>query len=299
MANAVAAVTAAPASPANLLPDLGIRSGTVNAGLQSNVVAGRQVVEFNWTQRTENTGHATAPQSKTAVKIGAVTPSGASVQVPQLRKFKVSKPNIGNFDQDFAGWQFGTYRLQICADAPKKIDEESEDNNCRNGSAFHYVPKRLKGTVVGSNLLFGTVYLKWTASVDAEFLNVAVEGDKVTARYDMKNVEVIYAFSGEFGGCRYSGTATDKPQAQRIRLSFSPGAGSFTANNLANPDFTVPLRIRCPDAPPLDIKHFDGSFAWFALNSSPKFSNPGLESLIGTEKFGSTKTTWNLTAQDE
>lgn len=299
MANAVTAEPGAAASPRALLPDLVVSTGAVTSSLRNNVIAGRQSAEFDWTQRTANTGSAQAARSVTGVRIGTVTVNGATAQIPKLAKGKVSPPSLGNFEQDFTGWPFGTHRLKICADTPQKITEKNEDNNCRNGEVLHYVPKRFKGTVVGSNLLFGTVYLKWFATVDAEYANAAADGEKITARYDLKNVEVVFVFSGEINGCKYSGTATDKPRGQRIRVTFSPGAGSFTANNLASPNFTVPLRIKCPDAPPLNITHFDGSFAWFALNETHSFNNPGLESLTGKETFGSTKTSWTLTAHDQ
>ncbi len=292
-------LTASPTTSAALLrmPDLTVTSGNFRAVNGNRAIVGHKRVKFEWTQLTENKGNAAAPKSKTDVSIdeGDISFILGEFSIPRLApgQFFASVKNVWF---DFPGFKFGTYPVSICADSLHRVAESDENNNCKKPKPIHLVPKSFSGTVTGASLFVGTVFINWRAQVTYNHTATIPLGDGVNVDYTFTDVKVRYTVSGSNTGCTWSGTRTDQPPVQGIRLFFGNTGSSYTASNFQSAGFTIPTTIQCPNAEPIVIA-LSPPIGWFLTGQQP-FANPGLTALDGELQTPPHTFSWNLTASD-
>jgi hypothetical protein len=277
-------------------PDLILTHGELSPSGGDQVIVGRGVEGFDWGQRTKNVGDAASPRSDTVVTIGSKILPGAIASIPRLapgaRRF-----SIGRFQVNFRNWEFGTYPTEICADALGVVTESEEGNNCRALAPIHVVPSRLRGRVTGkveSLWPAKTFDVAWAADVTYDSPRILY--DPVRIDYAFSEVSVIYTVYGtDLIGCTYSGTGTDTPPSQGIRLWFGPQHGYRAENNI-NLTFQFPVTQKCPGSRPSTVVFTPTTKQWFYTHGFRRFQNPGLEALRGNYIFnvaGVKKVTWS------
>ena len=276
------------------LPDLTVTSGNFQNVTGNRVIIGHRPATFEWAQLTENKGSATAPRSKTDVSIdlGGISFILGQTAIPKLlpRKFFASVKNI-RLDLPL-GEEFGTYPVSICADSNHRINESDESNNCRKPKPIHVVPTRFTGRVNGSTNWAGSVFITWSAEVTYNQTAIEPLGGGVNIDYTFTGVNVKYEVAGTNAGCRWSGTGTDRPPVQGIRLFFDKTGSSYIAANFNSPGFTVLTTIKCPGAEPFNFPLFP-PLAWF-FTGHQTFANPGLLELEGESRAFPHKFSWIL-----
>ena len=261
-------------------------------------------MKLRWLQQTENKSEATVPaaKSKTALKIevGDRFTEFDRASIPALDA-GLTMRSVENFEIDLLDWKFGTYVAKLCADVGRDVSEMNEDNNCGFVvNRLHVVPKSFTGTVTGSFGYVDRVVINWQA--DVTYTQIDITDDRaakgVLIDYTITSAEVKYEVLGTNADCRWSGTGTDRPSGQDIRLFFSDteSISHYFAANSATAGFYINTTIKCPGAPPV-LFPLTPSVFWFATSSQP-FANPGRLKLIGELRTHAHHWTWRLSPND-
>ncbi len=315
----VAAATNLKPAGTTALPDLVVTAGMLDQVFpRATNWAVRDRTKFHWGHTTKNAKAlnqvtSTAPASETGVKFATAQTSVvlAKLKVPELGAGEQNS-DTGTFFEDFAIFDYGTYKTQICADAgiPHTVKERNETNNCKNMGPFYVIPTHLNGSVAGTRKFPQGFTLSWEGAMEFDLkvvsspvtipLFVYSLGPDTLMTFTVSGTVVI---SGKV--CRWSGTAMYRPAKSdndKILLKFGSGPYYRFQNKIQN-GFKMTYILTCPGISsikaPLDLS----GMIWMDSGVNQPFPDPGLTSLFGRfvdfTAAGTADYTWNLLALDE
>jgi CARDB len=291
-----------------LKPDLVVTIGNlehVAADLKGQRYFFRDVhYELTWKARTTNkplpkgSVAARAPRSETGVfilrngtwlrqdrlTVPRLAPGGSVLQVNAFNKFFPA-----------ALWQFGTYRVMVCADVGDNVKERNEDNNClrltRND--LYLVPRTLDGPVSGSFDFDGWLE-SWRGTIHLDL----VENDN-TGRFggfdyivdDSSTLNFVVAGTNPETGCSANGSGQTQQLhnfgQSTVDLYFDIGGeGAYNAFDSVSSGFGYPVVVTCPGrnpfviVAPLNPCQHEG-IHWVYSSAGRAFPDPGLVQLRG------------------
>jgi hypothetical protein len=245
---------------------------------------------FKWSHTTKNVGEEDLTTTKTGLKLGNATTS------PVLDDMKVSILKLsGNTTTpvwDFKSFDYGTYTITVCADHSNKVDENDDNNNCKELTPFHIVPKRLEGKVTGTWPVIEGATVSWEGTLTFDF---KIHLPPSTFVYARVAGSLKFTLSGTTGGCTWSGKATHKPSENaKVVLKFP---GQYMAENVLPKGFRIPGSLICP--PPAGTTRAPinmGGEWWMDTGGWRDFKDPGLMRLKDEFNGTLTKFTWDLEA---
>jgi hypothetical protein len=212
-------------------------------------------------------------------------------------------------------WQFGTYRVKVCADVGDVVSERNERNNClrlaRND--LYLVPRTLDGPVSGSFDYNGWLE-SWRGTIHLDLVE-----DENTGRFggfdytvdDSSTLTFVVAGTNPETGCSASGSGQTQQLHNRgqstVGMFFDiAGEGAYHAGDWVSSGFGYPVVVSCPGqnpfviVAPLNPCEHDG-IRWVDSGAGRAFADPGPMQLRGrhTDSCGDNPIIWRWNLQPD
>jgi CARDB len=193
------------------------------------------VADLSFQDVTKNTGKAAAGPSVTAYYLHPLfagpRPTRYRVKSRTVERLGPgdADPGVTSASVETNDLPLGAYALEICADADRKVKEESNDNNCkRTGKEFYVVKGSWQGSIDGVGSTAGMADVEQWHSQGAELFLIEHEG-KGVFRYGFSGTVGWTDFGVNIHACKWTGSgskALDQTNSgPGIKLNY--GAGKY------------------------------------------------------------------------
>jgi hypothetical protein len=273
-------------------PDL-VPTGARLVGPSFGLIGERPTSEVE--DSTENKGEKRAGPSLTRITLrhGSIRHDVGDRAVPGIRAGGRDGGRSAITDIDIL--DPGEYKVIVCVDAKKDVDESNEKNNCGRVDADFYVSRESwTGSLSGVFPQSGDVLEGWSSTDAGLVFDQYLGGGTFT--YNFQGTVTWRTGGTDAGGCSWSGggSHTFAPSSENGGLTLDLAAGQYRAGISAPPSFTYDVTVACPSG--TGQQKGPVSPIFFSTAGGTKAFPFGTSSITGnaSEPLTGTNYVWNL-----